>query len=145
MDHPFRETRLELTRLRDLVATIEDVLTLMTISSRDHTALLHRREPEIRNEDVRRVACDRSDGMGLLLEEVDDLSGGSFAKSYGDAWRLFLTSSRTCPDRMKTELETLLRNCKLSCEGLAQYDCDDTSSSYSDYSDSRTVSSRDTN
>ena len=79
----------------------------------------------------------------MLLEDFDKLSCGTLSKTYHTEWAAFLLSATPPSDAMWKSIEETATRLRTLREECAPIEMDDASSSYSDYSDSRTVSTDD--
>lgn len=146
MNHLFPTRRHVLASLRDAETLVEDLATVCTASKTDHALLLARRDPEVLDEALREACTRRGARLGLLLEDLDALLKaselpGDWAARHAKAWAAFLTTPATVSGELKKDLETVQATLRSHIARLAPIENDDTSSSYSDYSDSDTSSS----
>lgn len=143
MDHPFLTRRTELRATEDALRILSDICTILSIQRDDKSLLLQRKEVLIKDEGVRRSICRRADRLGLLLEDVDKLSRSELHTSFSKEWYSFLVGSSEVSDKLSGELECVARRLRTQRDELTIIECDDRSSSYSDYSASDTMSTED--
>lgn len=143
MDHPFLTRRDDIARVGCALELAADLRTLASMTKDDHAHVLARREPLVADESVKKALSRHSGCLGMLLEYLDERADTALSTAYAKEWAGFLQSATPPPDALWTALdETAARLCSLR-EKLAPMEADEASSSYSDYSDSRTVSSDD--
>ena len=141
MDHPFWTRRFEMQRALEGLALLADVVTLASMTRADQAKVLARREPEVDDEAVRGILQRRGGRLGLLLEDVDACGTGSaLAKAHGTAWAAFLAGGDE-PTELVAAAEAVRADLVRVRDETQAVELDAGSSSYSDYSDSRTVSS----
>lgn len=143
MNHPFLSRRTEVRDTEDALRLLSDICTILSIQRDDKALLLQRKEVLIKDDGVRRSICRRADRLGLLLEDVDKLSQSTLHASFAKEWYSFLVGSSGVSDRLSSELESVARRLRKQRDELAVVECDDASSSYSDYSASDTMSTDD--
>lgn len=142
MEHPFLTNRNRMHELNIVVDLADDMLTLLGMSYDDYLCMRERREPDAKTDTVKSVLTSRT-GLGLMLKELDEHSSTlSLHKVHGDAWSAFLQTSReTDTSSLVTALKEASAATHKSLLEIQNTEQDDGSSSCSDYSDSRTVSS----
>lgn len=146
MNHLFPTKRHILASLREAETLVEDLCSICAATPADHALLLARRDPEVSDESLRDVCKRRSARMGMLLEDLDALltsserDDGSWAQRHVKAWAALLSSQTRASQEMLDDLASTQTSLRAHIERLAPLEYDDTSSSYSDYSDSDTSS-----
>lgn len=144
MDHPFLSKRIELDRARAGVALASDVRWLSRLT--EHDKVQARREPEIADEKVRDVVLRHAQRLGMLLDDLDAAAGGTttLAATYGAAWSAFWRDGTPMSRAFQEAVETTARTMQATVDTLSPVEADAGSSSYSDYSDSETESTKTT-
>ena len=146
---PFLSHKKQQEECRDTLSVVSDVATLLTLlTTEDHAKMLRRRDPQIVNQQVREAVLRRASRIGLLLEDIDGCTGSSLQSTHGKEWDSFLSGggpplpSPSLPSpALLSALEDVSRSLRVRRDQYATLEQDDGSSSYSDYSDSRSVSS----
>lgn len=144
MDHPFPTRRHDLQRTREALDLAADVTVLSTLTPADQDLVRARREPLIADPRAKEVLSRRAGRLGLLLEDLDALHNIQLAKAHGAAWEAHWQNKEArLPAALTTDVAAVVTELTALRASLLPIEKDDTSSSYSDYSDSRTVSSSD--
>ena len=146
---PFLSHKKQQEECRDTLSVVSDVATLLTLlTTEDRAKMLQRRDPQIVNQQVREAVLRRASRIGLLLEDIDGCTGSSLQSTHGKEWDSFLSGggpplpSPSLPSpALLSALEDVSRSLRVRRDQYATLEQDDGSSSYSDYSDSRSVSS----
>ena len=143
MNHTFRSKRASILCLEKARGILSDALQIASLSERDASLILSRRESSISDEKGREAAERRSLNLGSLLEEANKTIqeaglSSSLPNSY-PAWEEYVKSGKRVDSSFLTneiqKVESSLDSMKME-EGE-----EDGFSSYSDYSDSRSSSS----
>lgn len=143
MNHPFLSKRKELRSTEDALRILSDINTVLSIDRDDKALLLQRKEAIIKDDGVRHAVCRRADRLGLLLEDVDALANSTLHSSFATEWYKFLVGSSDVSEKLCRDLETVAQSLRIQRDELKTVECDDASSSYSDYSASDTLSTED--
>ena len=141
---PFLSHKKQQEECRDTLSVVSDVATLLTLlTTEDRAKMLQRRDPQIANQQVREAVLRRASRIGLLLEDIDGCTGSSLQSTHGKEWDSFLSGGGPpLPSpALLSALEEVSRSLRVRRDQYATLEQDDGSSSYSDYSDSRSVSS----
>ena len=141
MDHPYLTRRHDVARAGRALDLAKDLRTLATMSKDDHAHLVARCEPRVADADVREALTRHAGRLGMLLEDLDALADTTLSEAHGDEWSAFLTSATPLSESVWRSVDDATAKLRALREELAPVEADDASSSYSDYSDSRTVSS----
>jgi len=141
---PFATRRADVVRAEQGLSLAADVMTLTRMTAEHHSCVMHRREPEVKDPDVRRTLERRVGRLGMLLEDMDALDAEEDAETpalfgpHGRWWRSFLQSAVPASPSFVADLETFARKMRTVRDTAQQTEGDGGSSSYSDYSDSDT-------
>lgn len=142
MEHPFLSKRAELDRARTGIALAADVRWLSSLT--EHDKVRARRDPEIADEKVRTVVLRHAQRLGMLLDDLDALAGTALASKYGEAWAAFWRDGTALSRGFQEAVENAARTMQATADALAPVEADPGASSYSDYSDSETESTKTT-
>jgi hypothetical protein len=143
MEHPFFTKRHELERAREGLALAADVTALAALSAADLEVVRSRRDPMVGDEGTRAVLARRAGRLGMLLEDLDAVGGTEIAKTHGAAWGAYWQHGTAMPAAFGDAVQAAADKIESMRTGMQSLEADDASSSYSDYSDSSTVSSED--
>lgn len=147
MEHPFCSRRDALATANHGLAVAADVMAIASMKSADRAKVLARREPEVADAAARAALARRAGRLGLLLEDLDACGApSSVAKPHGGAWERLLRGDGGGSSpfaALVRGVEEARAHLTRTRDELAAVEHDTGSSSYSDYSDSRTVSSDD--
>ena len=140
MEHPFCTKRQQLYNARECLSLLADISVMARMSLEDRCKMVERKECTIDDQVVRDSIMRRSSRLGVLLKDVDALSRSdtSFG-GFDDDWKRFLGGQPLSENVIKS-LEIVRRE-QTKLRDLFDSIERDASSSYSDYTDSRTVSS----
>lgn len=142
MEHPFLSRKSELNRVSEALSLLADTITITSLNKADQSKMLVRREAEITNESCRTCLLRRAPRLGLMVEDISKLTQKAVPADAAKEWEAFLRGG-AAPTTLLTHLETLRGTLSKQRDDAHATEADDGSSSYSDYSDSRTVSSDD--
>ena len=135
MDHPFLTRREELGHVKARMQTLRDISVLSSrMNAEDHSKLMARRDAEVGDTEVREVLQRRSSRLGMLFEDA-----GLHENKL--AWSTFLMQGTALDGSVRASIEKVERELRCQVEELEKIEQEEASSSESDYSDSRTVSS----
>jgi len=149
MDHSFPTHRKCLSDTTNGISLVQDIQTIASISTDDHTFLTKRQEPYIEDTIVHAAVERRVGRLGLLIHDLDTacklhdvVSSGELKRVCEKPWSLFLSGKNMdLTDEMRTQLSSVLSKLVTLRDAAQVIEKDDGSSSYSDYSDSQTNSS----
>ena len=143
MDHPFLTRRHDLKRALEGLSLAGDVKTLCKMTASDHSHVSSFSHRKVSDASIREVLDRRLGGIGLMLVDLDDAAGTVLDKEHGNAWKRFLQSHTSLPAKALSDLERAVEKLTSVEKETRTVEDDDDDSSYSDYSDSRTVSTDD--
>lgn len=140
MDHPFLSQRALLVNATRAQQLGNDVCTLLSMDVKDHALIKQRKEPEV-SPPVENALNSCVHRLGMVLTDITALTehAKDLAPTHGDTWAQFLQCHDTDTSALRATMNTLLETLASDVQRIRQTECDDDSSSYSDYSDSRTV------
>lgn len=131
MEHPFHDSRRTLNVLKRKLDCCNNMVTLLSASEADIACMQQRCEEDITNEAVRDAAL-RATSLGTMHRIVDETMPSVWdVLTTGTDVTAHVASLKTIRDKLQSEHDTL---------GATER-CD-TPSTYSDYSDSDTVSGK---
>ena len=143
MEHPFLSRRTEFNAVQDGIALFADIVSILSISESDKVCIIRREDDEIKDENVRNSVCRHSSRLGLLLKDADKIVQKDLDKLYGSMWCSFIRGGKDVPPSLIRTLEQAASELRAKRDAMQETEMDDGSSSYSDYSASRTESSED--
>jgi hypothetical protein len=144
MLHPFITKRHELEQKKECLEICRDIKTLLEMSPGDQAKIIGRRDEEIKDEGVRKTVRRRAACLGLLPEKLNRSEDSHcMTDEESRAWSSFLMGKKTSTTTLRSRLDNLETELRQRIEHLTTFEDDSGSSSYSDYSDSRTVSTDD--
>jgi hypothetical protein len=144
MDHPYLSRRNEIDRARRGLALVGDIIAIASVSRSDHSLLLARKDSLVQSVAVREACARRSFRLGVLLEDLDQLTTNTaLASKFGKEWNRFLSSGQTLSKDTLTTLEGVAITLRKVRDQASVLEQDDGSSSYDDYSDSTSDSQSD--
>lgn len=143
MNHPFLTKRHELKECNEKICICDDILTLLKMKPDDHAKIIARRDEEIKEDKIRETVLRRACCLGMLVDKLNKYDGVSIPDKVQQVWPTFLLGTKVNTSPLHELVTTIHTNTKQLSTTLSEIEEDDKSSSYSDYSDSRTVSSDD--
>ena len=141
MDHPFLSRRTEFNAVKSGIALLADIVSILSINESDKVCLIRREDDEIKNDNVRNSVCRHSSRLGLLLKDADKIVQKDLNDKYGSLWYTFIGGGKNVPLSLIQDLEHAAAELRAKRDTMEETEMDDASSSYSDYSASRTDSS----
>lgn len=143
MNHPFLTRRTQLQDAQTAAALVDDVVRIVQMSESDHKCIRERKDSEVKDGTVRKALMDRSPRLGLVLEDLAQVSTHTqkIASDYATVWSQFLATSKTDTTQLQSALEAARPLITGDIRTAEEFERDDGASSESDYSDSRTESS----
>ena len=143
MDHPFLTKRQELQDCNEKICICTDILTLLCIKLDDLSKVLARKDEEIKDDEIREVVLRRACCLGMLVDKLNAYDGVLIPDQVRQVWPTFLSGTKVNTSTLRELVTTICANSKRTSITLAEIEDDGNSSSYSDYSDSHTISSDD--
>lgn len=141
MNHPFLTKRHELKECNEKICICDDILTLLKMKPDDHAKIIARRDEEIKEDKIRETVLRRACCLGLLVDNLNKYDGVSIPDNVRQVWPTFLLGTKVNTSSLHELVTTIHTNTQQLSTTLSEIEEDDNSSSYSDYSDSHTVSS----
>ena len=142
MDHPFLTRRRELAAAQEGLALAADLDTFLAMNADDAAKMRARRDAEVPTLAVRQALARRGARLGMLLEDMD-ACGSALAAEHARAWDCLVAGSAPCPvDALRTAAAAAAATWRATIEELGPVEKDDDESSYSDYSDAHTVTTK---
>jgi hypothetical protein len=109
----------------------------------DHAKIIARRDVEIKEDKIRHAVLRHASCLGMLVDILNEYNGVSIPDRLQQVWPTFLLGTNVNTSSLHDLITTIHTNTKQLSTKLSEIEEDGNSSSYSDYSDSNTVSSDD--
>ena len=121
----------------------DDILTVLQIESHDHAKVMSRRDEEIQDTRIRETVLRHAGCLGMLVERLSKYDQVTMPESAQCVWSTFLLGPKTDTSTLRDLITSIKTNIQDTKMALIDIENDGENSSYSDYSDSDTVSSDD--
>jgi hypothetical protein len=143
MNHPFWTKKDTLTKLKEKILLCDDIITILMIKPDDHARVISRRDDEIKDVKISDSVIRRAHCLGSLVEKLNKYDDVHIQDNIQKIWITFLQGSKVDTTPLHNVVKTICKNSKELSKNLSQIEQEDNTSSYSDYSDSSTVTSDD--
>lgn len=140
MEHPFKSTREEISKLREGIKIMEDIMSILAMGEENRRLISRRMDAKIENPCVRSAVMRRSCRLGILLEDLDGLVRCNASEKYGGEWEDFLVGGKEVSSSFRESLSKLYASVREKSSALNEAERESEPSSPSDYSASSTES-----